>query len=108
MENEKEVQQLLAEMTEALQEANETQERYSTKLAELIKENEFLSETIVKHKLGLITTERRKIIEENEKLKRELSLLRENDQAILEKKDTDYETVPISLEERIEWARGLH
>ncbi len=60
--DENEIQQLLTEMTEALQEAHEAQERYSAKLDELEKENLFLSETITQNKLGLITTERRDLL----------------------------------------------
>ncbi len=56
------IQELLNEMTEALQEAHEVQERYSAKLDELEKENLFLSETITQNKLGLITTERRELL----------------------------------------------
>ncbi len=56
------VQQLLNEMTEALEESHKIQERYSAKLDELEKENLFLSETITQNKLGLITTERRELL----------------------------------------------
>ena len=56
------IQELLQEMTSALQEAQVVQERYSAKLDELEKENLFLSDTIKQNKLGLITTERRELL----------------------------------------------
>ncbi len=69
------VRQLLVEMTETLEEANKVNNTYATMLDKLEKENKFLSDTIVQYKLGLITTERRKLINENRSLKKEVSLL---------------------------------
>ncbi len=69
------IQQLLVEMTEALEEAHEVQKRYAAMLDEIEKENCFLSDTIVKNKLGLITTERRHLLNENRALKKEVALL---------------------------------
>lgn len=63
------VQNLLNDMTEALQEAHEIQKKYAAKLDELEKENLFLSETITQNKLGLIATERRELLAENAKIK---------------------------------------
>ena len=69
------VRQLLVEMTDALEEAHKVLNTYATMLDKLEKENKFLSDTIVQYKLGLITTERRKLINENRSLKEEVSLL---------------------------------
>ena len=69
------VRQLLVEMTETLEEANKVNNTYATMLDKLEKENKFLSDTIVQYKLDLITTERRKLINENRSLKKEVSLL---------------------------------
>lgn len=44
--------QMLNEMTEALQEAIEVQEKYSKVLEELEQENELLTNVIIKYKLG--------------------------------------------------------
>ncbi len=61
-----EQEQLIVEMTEALQEAIDVQEKYSEKLDELAEENSFLSETILQNKLGRITLERKALIEKME------------------------------------------
>ena len=68
-------ERLLDEMTQALQECMEVQDRYSEKLDELVAENQFLTDTIIQSKLGKITVERRHLIEENRMLKRKIYLL---------------------------------
>lgn len=67
--------ELIEEMTKALEEAMETQKRYSEVLDKLKNENQFLADTILNDKLGLITTERREIIDENRRLKEVIVLL---------------------------------
>ncbi len=62
-------EQLIEEMTNALKDAIEVQQRYSEMLDKLTEENQFLTETITQNNLGRLSTERRKLIEENREIK---------------------------------------
>ena len=56
------VNEIIEQLTEALQQAMEVQDKYSAALDEMDKENKFLADTIVQNQLGRITEERRKLL----------------------------------------------
>ncbi|MCR5222604.1 MAG: hypothetical protein K6D90_07065 [Lachnospiraceae bacterium] len=99
--------QMLDEMTEALQEAIEVQEKYSKVLEELEQENELLTNVIIKYKLGReVEKERRTGGEIDEKFIRlligDIGLHLDDEQGsddLLEKPDR------IPLDERIDHAK---
>ena len=62
-------EQLLEEMTKALQDALDTQTLCSETIDKLEKENQFLTDTILQKKLGKITEERRSLLEKMRKTK---------------------------------------
>ncbi len=66
---------LVEELSYALKDAIVVHNKAMETVKEAIKENSLLTETIIHSKLGTIADERRKILEENETLKKEVMLL---------------------------------